>query len=320
MKVFRFFLLSIVAITLFLSSCSQTTVYGDHKDHFRVISNTAKIYRRPIRIAEVMGELKLGDEVYCREQNPSREISEGWLEAKSGTITGYIETRDIANDDTYGLLEKMIEEAKSVPASASGKTGKKTTLKMKPDKGSRTIGILKGPHRVDVLERLVVKSERKGKTRRGVWYRVRLEDGRVGYVPARRVDLLPPREINQYTSIRVPVSWYLLQEKTDAETGKKARDYLVSYASVGSDIETDFTRIELYTYDMQKNQYGTALAKSGMYGVLPITITDTDDGRKMIEIKEHPHGNKSKMHVTQYSFPSPITVVNEYTEEIGNIK
>ncbi len=316
MKLFRLFFLSFVATALALSSCSQTTGQGDYRDHFSVISTTAKIYKRPIRIAEVVGELKMGDEVYCRKQNPSRDIAKGWLEAKSGSLQGYIETKDIADDDMYGLIHKMMEDAKSLPVEASGRMEKKTNLKMEPSDSSRTIGTLKKMQKVDILERHVVKFEKNGKTRKTVWYKARLDDGRTGFIPGKRIDLIPPREINMYTSIRVPVSWYLLREKTDPETGDKARDYLVSYASVGSSIDTDFTRIELYTYDMKKKEYGTALAKSGMYGVLPIKITDSEDGNKLIEIREHPHNKKSKMHVMQYSFPSPIKLVSETTEDI----
>ena len=91
----------------------------------------------------------------------------------------------------------------------------------------------------------------------------------------------------------------------------------MTYWSVGSDVDTDFTRVELYTYEPRSKQYATALAKSGLYGLLPVTITDAGNARKLIEIREHPHGDAQKIHVMQYSYPSPIKIVKEYVENVA---
>lgn len=303
-------------VALLLSICSCQNEDSSYRDHFWVISGTANIYKRPSRIGQIIGELKFGEEILCKEKMPGPMVPEDWLEAKSGENYGYVMKDNMADKELFAEINDMMEAAKKTAVQASGMTKKKTSLRMKPDNNSKTIELLKEPQKAEVFERIVNETEGKGGKKKHVWYKVRLDDGRVGYISGSAIALMPPKEIGMYTQIRVPVSWYMLQEKNDPATGNSGRDYLVTYSSVGSGIDTDFTRIELYTYDPKSGQYSTSLAKSGLYGRLPVVITEGEKGGKLIEIAEYPKGNQSKLHIMQYSFPSPIRVVKETTEDI----
>lgn len=312
-KTYRFAVFML--FTVFLCSCQQ---FADkYQDHFWVISDSAGIYERPEAATKMLKELKLGADLYCREKNPSYSVPRGWIEAKSGDVRGFIEKKRIAGEDVYKEIQGLIDRAKDVSAQATGLTKGKVSLRLKPEKGAFVIKSLKEPGRVDVLQRIVFTISEKEKAKKQIWYKIRLDDGYVGFVTANNVELTPPGELNMYTQARTPISWYKLNEKEDPKTGEKGSDYLVTYSSVGSDVGTDFTRIELYTYDLRTKSYATSLARSNLYGILPVKITDEENNKKVIEIKEHPKGNQTKIHVIQYSFPSPIKVVKDYVEDAG---
>lgn len=295
----------------FLSACQTADKY---QDPFRVISDDAIIYERPSNTSKALQELKFGAEVMCREKNPSFAVPKGWIEAKSGAVRGFIEKKEITGKDIYDEIRGLMDGAKDASVQAVGLTRKKTALRLKPKKDAFLIERLKEPARVDVLERIVLTTDDKEKSAKQLWYKIRLSNGHAGYIYKSDIELIPPGELNVYTSVRTPVTWYVLGKKEDPATGISGNDYLVSYASVDSDIETDFTRIELYQFDPKSRQYATALARSGMYGMLPIKIIDEGGGKKIIEIREHPRGDAKKIHVMQYSYPSPIKIVKEYVE------
>lgn len=310
-KSFQFII--VIFFSLALLACRAPDRY---QDKFWVISDKTAIHERPTNTSKLLQELKLGGEVYCRDTNPSYAVPKGWVEAKTGDIRGFIERRTIAGKEMYDEIQKLITASKETPVQAAGIVRKKAYLRLRPEKESFVIGRLKEPAKADVIERLVTTVTDKAKSSKQLWYKVLLDDGRAGFVTKSELQLTPPDELNSYTSVRTPVSWYALGQKEDPATEIKGTEYLVTYASIGSDIGTDFTRIELYQYDPKTRQYGTALAKSNLYGILPVKISDEGDSRKLIEIREHPKGNENKLHIMQYTYPSPIKLVKDYTEDV----
>lgn len=307
--IYRFMVFIILPI--FLISCQ-----AENKDwnSFRVISDKTIVYERPSQTSKVIQELTFGSPVKCSDKNLSNVLTKGWLQVESGNVRGFIEDKGIAEEEEYGEIQTLMDSAKDAPTQATGMTGKKVSLLLKPEGTAFVVQFLKEPVKVDVLERIVIDSGEKEKIKKQVWCKVRLTNGRVGFIPKRNLRLTTPPELNVYTQVRTPVSWYNLGEKEDPTTKEKGTDYLVTYESVNSDVDTDFTRIELYTYDLKTKQYATALAKSGLHGKLPLKIVDIDNGDKIIEIREHPNGDRSRIHVMQYSFPKPIKMIKEYTE------
>jgi len=308
-RIFRVVLL--VLLSVVLSSCKPA---GKYQDHFWVIAESATLSERPVATSKVLQTLKFGAEVACREQNPSYSVPKGWVEAISGDVRGFMEKRAMAGKDMYEAIQGLMDGAKNVSVEATGLARKKASLRLKPEKDAFVVGRLKEPAKVGVLERIVVTVGEGEKATKQIWYKIRLDDGRAGFVMRSDLQLIPPGELNAYTSVRTPVTWYTLGEKTDPATGAKGNDYLVTYAAVGSDVDTDFTRVEIYLYDPRTKQYATALARSGLYGTLPVKITDAGDNGKMIELRESPNGDVKKIHVMQYSYPSPIKLVKESVE------
>lgn len=310
MTCFRRCLLPLLVVLL-LAGCKSTDPY---QDPFRVITDTAIIRERSDVASRVLTELKFGDEVLCRESNPSYTLPKGWIQARVGKMQGFMERKALASEDTYAGIQTMLDDGKNKEAQATGLLGKKVALRAKPDKGAFALDSFAEPTRVDILERVWVTPGVDQKARRQLWYQVRAPNGHVGFVTASNVSLTPPREINVYTQVRQPVTWYTLGEKSDPKTGEKGKDYLVTYLSAGAPADADFTRVEVYVYDPAKKIYGTSLAKADLFGKLPVMIMDAPNGGKMIEITEYPKGDAKKMHVMQYSYPPPIKMVKDTVE------
>lgn len=305
-------LTTILLVAAIFSSCQK----GEEGwEPLRVVSEKTTVFERPSSSSAVVAELPFGSEVLCSEKGLGNEVTKGWLQVKSGGHRGFMEKRGVAEEGLYEEINRTFEEAGKAPIQATGETGKKVSLLLKPEIGAFVVELLREPARAEVLERVVTTSGEKEKARKQLWYRIRLANGRAGFVLKRQLRLTPPPELGAYTQVRTPVSWHSLGERVDPETGRRGSDYIVAYESFGSGANTDFTRVELYTFDPGTRQYGTALAKSGLYGILPLKIADAENGGKTIEIRQHPKGDRGKINVIRYSYPSPIKLLSEHTEE-----
>ena len=256
----KYRLTAVVFSALLLASCA-----GGDEDWgaFRVVSEKKTVYERPSSTSAVAGELPFGAEMKCSEKGLNNAITKGWLRVKSGKVSGFMEKGGVGEEELFREINTLFEEAKEAAAQATGETGRRVPLLLKPAGGAHQIEMLKEPTKVDVLGRVVATEDDKGGKRRQTWYSIRLANGRAGFVLKRQLRLTPPPELNAYTQVRTPVSWHSLGENVDSESGASGWDYIVTFESVGQDIDTDFTRFELYTFDPATKQYGTALAKGG---------------------------------------------------------
>lgn len=305
----RFLLTCLFALSTLFTSCTSV---DNGFDHYWVTSGKLNVHKSANRMADVIGKLKFGDEILGHESNLGVLVPKQWLEIKYGDGYGYVERSRICDKATIDKMKKLAADVKESQVQGTGLTGKKTPLRVGPSKSFKLIERIKKPANIEVFDRVVVDRKDKDKTRKEVWHKVRLEDGRVGYTHSSNVRLVPPREINQYTSIRKTVAWQELGEKRDPETGAEGKEYIVAYLSQGTPINADFSRIELYTFDPATGRYGTALARSGLMGKLPLAVKDAGDGKKIIEIRQIKKKKPGKLLIQEYSFPSPIKMVKEY--------
>ncbi len=310
----KYRLAAVVFASLLMASCA-----GGDEDwgSFRVVSEKKTVYERPSSTSAVAGELSFGAEARCSEKGLNNAITKGWLRVKSGKVSGFMEKGGIGEEGLFREMDNLFEEAKEAAAQATGETGRRVPLLLEPESGAHQIDMLKEPTKVDILGRVVAGESDKGGGRRQTWYKIRLANGRAGFILKRQLRLTPPPELNAYTQVRTPVSWQGLGENVDPESGASGWDYIVTYESVGQDIDTDFTRFELYTFDPATKQYGTALAKGGLDGILPVEVSDGEGGGKVIEIRHHPKGDKGRIATMSYSYPKPIKLLGEKTAADG---
>ncbi len=280
-------------------------------EHYWVISQELDVLTSAPRERKVAGTLKFGDEVVGREPNLGAVIPKEWLEIKFGDGRGFVDRTHLGDKAMIDEMNGLIASVKESQVQATGETRKKTPFRLRPSTSSQMIELLKKPAKVEVFERVVVDKEKKGTSGKDVWYKVRLEDGRTGYVPD-VISLSTPGALDQYTAARETVAWRELGEKEDPASGSKGKEYIVAYISAGTPVDVDFSRIELYTFDPKSRQYATSLAKGGILGKLPITVKDGDDGMKIIEVRLLAKDKPGKFLIQEYSYPKPIKMIREY--------
>ena len=300
--------LCLLALLAMLPSC------GKKADGFTsswVISKKLEVYPHPKKEGDILKTLSFGDEVRVREPNLGSWVGKQWIEVAYDRIRGFADRTNLGDEATIGEMKELAAGAKESQVQGAGETYKKTPFRLGPAADARQVEVLKDPERIEILERIIIDQEGRGKTGKAVCYKVRLEDGRVGYI-SDRFRLVPPAALNAYTAARKAVAWRELGEKRDPASGAKGKEYIVAYTSAGLPIDIDFSRIELYTVDPKTGQYGTTLAKSALQGKLPLVVKDGAGGGKIVEIRQVAKGKPDKLLVEEYSYPNPVKMVKAY--------
>lgn len=303
----------VVVVALLISCTPRDKLYSEK---YWVKTSDADIYSGPNVMSKKLASVKSGDEVFCRAERSLSNVPKGWLEVRYAPKSyGYIERERLAD-------KAMMDELKSLMASVEGKQvqansiiDKRSRFRIGPSRDAPVIEFLRNAQKADIYGRVVTMREVKGEKKKDVWYKVRLEDGRVGYVYTANLSPTPPAALSRYTEGRTAVSWQSLRTREDKETGRSGEEYITTYRSAGPDIGADFNRVEVYTYDPKSGQYATAFAKNKIKGVLPVNVIDRGGDNKIFQIRQLIDGKGDKLRVQEYSFPSPIRLVREFEED-----
>jgi hypothetical protein len=100
---------------------------------------------------------------------------------------------------------------------------------------------------------------------------VRDSDGRVGWVLSRMVDVDVPLDIAQYAEGRRFVAFFVLNEIQDGD--RKVPQYLCLLTEPHDGSPYDYDQVRVFTWNVRKHRYETAYRERGLYGVLPVTVT-----------------------------------------------
>jgi len=241
----------------------------------------AAIYNR-------VGNVKNGErvEVLEHEKRFSRVRTESGIE-------GWIEQRFLVDQKTFDALQKLTEDNKSDPVQAPGVLRNDTNLHVTPGRDTEHLYQLASGAKVAILKRATAEkqptaapapklSKRPGQTPVGPaledWWLVRDNQGRVGWVLARMVDVDVPLDIAQYAEGQRFVAFFVLDEVPDNDKGaqKQVAQYLCVLTEPHDGLPYDFDQVRVFTWNTRKHRYETAYREHGLNGILPVTITQED--------------------------------------------
>ena len=238
----------------------------------------AAIYNR-------VGNVKNGErvEIIDREKRFAR------VRTASG-IEGWIEQRYLVDQKTYDGLQKLTQDNQNDPLQAPGVLRNETNLHITPGRDSEHLYQLAAGAKVSLLKRATAEksvaagsvpkpvANRGGKTAGGPvledWWLVRDDQGRVGWVLSRMVDVDVPLDIAQYAEGQRFVAFFVLNEVQDGE--KKVPQYLCVLTDPHDGLPFDYDQIRVFTWNVRKHRYETAYREHGLSGVLPVTLTKQD--------------------------------------------
>jgi SH3-like domain-containing protein len=107
------------------------------------------------------------------------------------------------------------------------------------------------------------------------WYLILDQQGRVGWVLARMVDLDVPLEIAQYAEGQRLIAFFVLNQVTDKNKGeeKKVPQYLVLFTEPKDGLPYDYDQIRVFTWNTHRHRYETAYRERKLNGYLPVTVS-----------------------------------------------
>ena len=224
-----------------------------------------------------VGAAKNGDRVAIldRERRFARVRTESGAE-------GWVEQRYLVNQQVFDAFQRLAAERKNAPVEATATTRNDTNLHIEPGRDSEHLYQLAQGGKVSIFERQTVEKSvpanlqpaaRSGKegTPMEDWWLVRDEQGHVGWVLGRMIDVDIPLEVAQYAEGRRIVAYFVLNEVTDGD--KKVAQYLVLMTEPKDGLPFDFNQARVFTWNVRRHRYETAYRERNLNGMLPATVS-----------------------------------------------
>ncbi len=257
---------------------------------------------------------------------------------------GYLSEKMIGGEEIIGLTQQLRRSIEGLPVQAEGVTKNKANFRLAPGRWNTVLEILPAGRKFEMYERVATPRQQHSENpqnapRRGadpaghevaegpqpaeypeedpkkdIWYKVKLEDGRVGYLYTHNLTFTPPEDIARMVPFMRLLAWRTVNTTDDPDLGAK-NNYIAAYAPVGKDPGCDFTRLYFMNWSnrLKRRVIGWQMRVSG---VLPITDFHYE-GRPGFSVR-HLHPNRAdKLVLANYVFSGgKIRKVSE--EEIPN--
>lgn len=209
----------------------------------------------------------------------------------SGT-EGWIEQRFLVDQKTFDGLQQLTQDNRDDPVQAPGVLRNDTNLHITPGRETEHLYQLASGAKVSILRRATAEKQtgavpaarpvsmngKAGKTAGEQvledWYLVRDDQGRVGWVLARMVDVDVPLDIAQYAEGQRFVAFFVLDQVPDNDNGvqKSVPQYLCVLTQPHDGLPYDYDQIRVFTWNARRHRYETAYREHGLNGVLPVTV------------------------------------------------
>jgi SH3-like domain-containing protein len=237
-----------------------------------------------------VGNVKNGERVEVLE----REKRFARVRTASG-MEGWIEQRFLVDQKTFDAIQKLTADNQNDPVQAPGVLRNETNLHVTPGRETEHLYQLASGAKVAILKRGTAekqpgalplpKREVTEAVKSGAknpygpvledWWLVRDDQGRVGWVLARMVDVDAPLEIAQYAEGQRFVAFFVLDQVPDNDKGvqKQVAQYLCLLTDPHDGLPYDFDQVRVFTWNTRKHRYETAYREHGLDGILPVTVT-----------------------------------------------
>jgi len=279
-------LATVIAAMLLLPACNR----GRHKvlEVAYVSAPQAALRDQVAAIFNRVGNVKNGERLEVLEREKR------FVRVRTSTgIEGWIEQRFLVDQKTFDALQKLTADNQNDPVQAPGVLRNETNLHVTPGRDTEHLYQLASGAKVSILKRDTAEKQSGATptartTKPGVkaaagpaledWWLVRDDQGRVGWVLSRMVDVDIPLDVAQYAEGQRFVAFFVLNEVPDSDKGvqKQVPQYLCILTEPHDGLPYDFDQVRVFTWNTRKHRYETAYREHGLNGVLPVTVTKAD--------------------------------------------
>ena len=230
---------------------------------------------------------------------------------------GWVEQRYLVTQQVFDAFQKMQQKEKDSPVDGIATTRNDTNIHVEPGRDTEHLYQLAQGAKVSVLKRATVEKNLPGtpmalpagaKQLKPMedWWLVRDQQGHVGWVLDRMIDLDVPLDVAQYAEGQRIVGCFILDEVNDAD--KKVPQYLMVLTEAKDGQSFDFNQARVFTWNVKRHRYETAYRERNLNGVLPVTVSHEDFGKEgdlptfVLQVKD-PGGNVVER---KYKMNTPI--------------
>ena len=203
---------------------------------------------------------------------------------------GWVEQRYLVSEQVYKGFQALAQQQKDAPVSGTATTRNDTNLHVEPGRDTEHLYQLPEGSKVSILKRTTVEKTLPGAVKTAAapgkevkapmedWWLVRDQQGRVGWVLGRMIDLDVPLEVAQYAEGQRIVACFVLNEVSDE--GKKVPQYLMLLTEPKDGMPFDYNQARVFTWNVKRHRYETAYRERNLNGVLPVTISHENFGKE----------------------------------------
>lgn len=247
---------------------------------------------------------------------------------------GYVEQKVVGGQEIIQKIQELKRSIEGIRPQAEGTTKSRANFRLSPGREQEIVEVLQAGKKFEVYERVVTVRQGQRETASGianaaasdtpsgdstledfkkdVWYKVKIEDGRVGYLYTHNMVLTPPDEIARMVPFMRMVGWQTISMTDDPDRGAK-NNYLVAYAPIGKDAGCDYTKLYLMTWS-SRSKHHVITSQMKLSGILPITSFQ-HEGRPGFSVRYlHPTKKDKLIRADFVLFRGGMKKVNE--EEI----
>src|SRR2546423_519600 len=299
-----------VAATALLTGCNRgrnRVIEVDYVSAPQVIlrDQLSQVYNK-------VGTAKNGDrvDVLDREKRFSKVRTAGGQE-------GWVEQRYLVTQQVFAAFQKMQQQEKDSPVDGIATTRNDTNIHVEPSRDTEHLYQLAQGAKISVLKRATVEKNLPGaqvqipagaKQLKPMedWWLARDQEGHVGWVLGRMIDLDVPLEVAQYAEGQRIVGCFVLNEVSDGD--KKVPQYLMVLTEAKDGQPFDFNQARVFTWNVKRHRYETAYRERNLNGILPVTVSHEDFGKEgdlptfVLRVKD-PSGNSVER---KYKMNTPI--------------
>lgn len=281
-----------------------------------IVGETA-VHERPDRLSPPIARLSYGSPVFALYSKLPPDKS-AWTEIQwKEKGSAFVRSDALGTAEIASVLLALAESLSGKEVQAVGVTTTPTFLRLEPGRQGKPVEKLAAGTAFAMYQRQAILLKKSDdaygleKPRKEIWYKVKLKDGRVGYIFSKNFKLEPPSAISHYANSRKPMAWKSLGTAKSPDAGG-AEDYVVAYATPDSDFGADFNRIEIYSW--KNGGYQTAFVRGSLRGILPLKVVN-EEGTVFIEITELDPARQGHVIVSRYQYGYPYKKVGSVPEQ-----
>ena len=202
----------------------------------------------------------------------------------SGGAEGWLEQRYLVSQETYDAFQKLAEQTHNDPVQATAIAHNQSNIHLEPGRDAEHLYQIDQGAKVSLLKRASSEKPLPGGQARAVkegatpppppmedWWLIRDDQGHVGWVLGRMLDVDVPIEIAQYSEGQRLVASFVLDHVRDDD--KQVAQYLVLFTENKDGMTFDYNQVRVFTWNVRKHRYETAYRERNLNGVLPVTVS-----------------------------------------------